>query len=43
MEGTNVDQGRRMLQESGLNFITADGMREAAERAVEAAKQARRS
>jgi len=41
MEGTNVEQGRRMLKESGLNFITADGMREAAERAVEAARQAK--
>ena len=43
MEGTNVEQGRRMLRESGLNFITADGMREAAERAVAAARQGRRS
>ena len=42
MEGTNVEQGRRMLGESGLNFITADGMREAAERAVEAARQGKR-
>ena len=42
MEGTNVDQGRRMLRESGLNFITVDGMREAAERAVEAAGQGKR-
>ncbi|MDE2321926.1 MAG: succinate--CoA ligase subunit beta, partial [candidate division NC10 bacterium] len=38
MEGTNVDQGKRMLAESGLNFITADGMQEAAEKAVRAAK-----
>jgi succinyl-CoA synthetase beta subunit len=43
MEGTNVEQGRRMLRESGLSFITADGMREAAERAVEAARRAKRS
>ncbi|MBF8297864.1 MAG: sucC [candidate division NC10 bacterium] len=42
MEGTNVEQGRRMLGESGLNFITADGMREAAERAVEAAGRGKR-
>ncbi len=42
MEGTNVEQGRRMLRESGLNFITADGMREAAERAVDAARQGKR-
>ncbi len=34
MEGTNVDEGRRMLTESGLNFTTADGMRDAAEKVV---------
>jgi succinyl-CoA synthetase beta subunit len=42
MEGTNVEQGRRMLRESGLSFITADGMREAAERVVEAARRGKR-
>ncbi len=40
MEGTNVDQGTRMLGESGLNFVTADGMQDAAEKAVRAATQA---
>ncbi|MBZ0160226.1 MAG: ADP-forming succinate--CoA ligase subunit beta, partial [bacterium] len=40
MEGTNVEQGKRMLAESGLNFMTADGMQEAAEKAVEASQQA---
>jgi succinyl-CoA synthetase beta subunit len=30
MEGTNVDEGKRMLRESGLNFSTADSMDEAA-------------
>ncbi|MDE2484762.1 MAG: ADP-forming succinate--CoA ligase subunit beta [candidate division NC10 bacterium] len=39
MEGTNVDQGKRMLTESGINFITADGMQDAAEKAVRAAKR----
>jgi len=39
MEGTNVDQGKRMLAESGLHFITADGMQEGAERAVKAARR----
>ncbi len=34
MEGTNVEQGKRMLKESGLNFTTADDMREAAEKVV---------
>ncbi len=34
MEGTNVEAGRRMLDESGLNFTTAGTMSEAAERVV---------
>jgi succinyl-CoA synthetase beta subunit len=34
MEGTNVEEGRRMLRESGLNFTTADGMKDAAEKVV---------
>jgi succinyl-CoA synthetase beta subunit len=34
MEGTNVDEGRRILHESGLNFTVADGMRDAAEKVV---------
>jgi succinyl-CoA synthetase beta subunit len=34
MEGTNVEEGKRMLRESGLNFTTADTMSEAAERVV---------
>ena len=31
MEGTNVEEGKRMLKESGLNFTTADSMGEAAD------------
>jgi succinyl-CoA synthetase beta subunit len=38
MEGTNVDVGKRMLQQSGLNFTTADTMGEAAESVVKFAK-----
>jgi succinyl-CoA synthetase beta subunit len=38
MEGTNVEQGKRMLHESGLKFTTADTMSEAAERVVDAAR-----
>lgn len=38
MEGTNVDQGTRMLTESGLNFITAEGMQDAAEKAVQCSR-----
>ena len=34
MEGTNVEIGKKMLAESGLNFTTADTMGEAAERVV---------
>jgi succinyl-CoA synthetase beta subunit len=34
MEGTNVEQGKQMLRESGLNFTTADSMGEAADRVV---------
>ena len=34
MEGTNVEIGKKMLRESGLNFTTADTMSEAAERVV---------
>ena len=34
MEGTNVEKGKQMLRESGLNFSTADTMSEAAEQVV---------
>jgi len=40
MEGTNVELGQRMLAESGLNFITAQGMKDGAEKAVRAARGA---
>jgi succinyl-CoA synthetase beta subunit len=36
MEGTNVEQGRALLQQSGLNFIVADGMRDGADKVVAA-------
>ena len=35
MEGTNVDEGRQLLRDSGLNFTTADSMGEAARQVVE--------
>lgn len=35
-EGTNVEIGKKMLADSGLNFITADSMKEAAEKVVAA-------
>jgi len=40
MEGTNVEQGKRILAESGLDIIAAADMREGAERAVAAAGRA---
>jgi succinyl-CoA synthetase beta subunit len=36
MEGTNVEKGRALLQQSGLNFVVADNMRDAAEKVVAA-------
>jgi succinyl-CoA synthetase beta subunit len=38
MEGTNVELGKRMLKDSGLNFATADTMSEAADRVVALAR-----
>ena len=34
MEGTNVEEGQRILRESGFNFTVADGMKDAAEKVV---------
>ena len=34
MEGTNVDEGKRLLRASGMNFTTADSMGEAATKVV---------
>jgi len=39
MEGTNVDLGRQILMESGLNFTVGADMRDAAEKAVNLAAQ----
>ena len=38
MEGTNVDLGRKVLEESGLDFTVADGMKDAAEKVVALAR-----
>ena len=37
LEGTNVEEGKKLLMESGLNFIVAETMKDAAERVVAAA------
>jgi succinyl-CoA synthetase beta subunit len=34
MEGTNVELGRKVLEESGFGFTVADGMKDAAEKVV---------
>lgn len=38
LEGTNVEEGRRLLKESGLEIITASTMKDAAQKAVSAVK-----
>jgi len=37
LEGTNVEEGRKILKESGLNFLVGETMKDAAELAVKAA------
>ncbi|HEY5036484.1 MAG TPA: succinate--CoA ligase subunit beta, partial [Chthoniobacterales bacterium] len=39
LEGTNVEAGKKLIAESGLAVITADNLAEAAEKAVQAAKE----
>ncbi len=38
LEGTNVQEGKKILQESGLNFIVTETMKDAADRVVAAAR-----
>jgi len=38
LEGTNVEAGRQILKDSGLNFIVAETMKDAAEKVVAAAE-----
>src|SRR5947209_4442612 len=38
LEGTNVDEGKKILMQSGLNFIVTDTMKEAADKVVGAAR-----
>jgi succinyl-CoA synthetase beta subunit len=37
LEGTNVEEGQRVIRESGLNFTVATGMKDAAEKVVSSA------
>ena len=39
LEGTNVELGKQLLADSGLNLIAADGLSEAAQKAVQAVAQ----
>jgi succinyl-CoA synthetase beta subunit len=38
LEGTNVEEGRRILHEANFDFIVADHMADAAEKVVAAAR-----
>ena len=38
LEGTNVELGKKLLAESGLNIIAANDMADGAQKAVAAAK-----
>ena len=40
LEGTNVDQGKQILADSGLPILSADNLADAAEKAVKAVKEA---
>ncbi|HSW40213.1 MAG TPA: ADP-forming succinate--CoA ligase subunit beta [Acidobacteriota bacterium] len=38
LKGTNEEKGRKIIDDSGINFTIVDGMKDAAEKAVELAK-----
>ncbi|HXI90266.1 MAG TPA: ADP-forming succinate--CoA ligase subunit beta [Blastocatellia bacterium] len=38
LEGTNVEKGREVIQQSGLGFVSASGMKDAAEKVVALAR-----
>jgi succinyl-CoA synthetase beta subunit len=38
LEGTNVEEGKKILMESGLNFVVAETMKDAADKVVAAAR-----
>jgi succinyl-CoA synthetase beta subunit len=40
LEGTNVEEGKRVLRESGVNILSADSMGDAAEKVVAAVRPA---
>jgi succinyl-CoA synthetase beta subunit len=38
LEGTNVNEGKKILMDSGLNFLVTDTMKDAADKVVAAAR-----
>jgi succinyl-CoA synthetase beta subunit len=38
LEGTNVDLGKKIINDSGLNVIAADDLKDGAEKIVKAVK-----
>ena len=40
LEGTNVDLGKKIIRESGLNVVPADDLNDAAKKIVKAVKDA---
>jgi succinyl-CoA synthetase beta subunit len=40
LEGTNVDLGKKIIKESGLNVVPADDLDDAAQKIVAAVKKA---
>ena len=40
LEGTNVDAGKKIIRESGLNVLSADDLDDAAQKIVKAVKEA---
>ena len=43
LEGTNVEEGRKILNESGLNFTVGLGMKDAAQKVAEALRKVQRN
>jgi len=39
LEGTNVEKGKKLLKESGLHMISADGLADAANKVVTAVRE----
>jgi succinyl-CoA synthetase beta subunit len=39
LEGTNVDAGKKIIRESGLNVLPADDLDDAAQKIVQAVKE----